>query len=276
MTIHPETLRVGSRLGHAAAPVVNLEHTGVRLGNRTILNEVTFTLAPGDFMGVIGSNGAGKTTLLKVLLGLIAPSHGSVCVFGHAPRRGDRAIGYVPQHQSLDPDLPLRARDFVRLGLDGDRWGFSLRHDGSDALVEETLAAVGADSYADAPVGRLSGGEQQRLSLAQALIGNPRLLLLDEPLANLDLRSRRDIVALVRQVSRDRDIAVLFVAHDVNPLLDSLDHVLYLAGGQSVCGTVDEVIQSEVMSRLYGFPVTVVRAEGHILVVGAHEHDCHA
>lgn len=259
----------------AAPPVVELEHVGVRLGKRTVLRDVTFSLAPGEFMGVIGSNGAGKTTLLRVLLGLVRPDHGRAEVFGHTPRRGDGAIGYVPQHQNFHEDLPLRARDFVRLGIDGTRWGVPFGDDGYERRIDDALRAVRAESYADSPVGRLSGGEQQRLALAQALVGNPRLLLLDEPLANLDMRSRRDVVSLVREVSTERQIAVLFVAHDVNPLLQSLDRVLYLANGNAVCGTVDEVIRGEVMTRLYGFPVDVVRADGHVLVVGAaDDNDC--
>lgn len=260
-----------------APPVLHAEHLGVRLGRRDVLIDVDLDLRPGELLAVIGSNGAGKTTLLRLILGLLRPSRGSIEVFGRAPRRGNRAIGYVPQHTSLPRELPLRARDFVRLGLDGDRWGPIPLGSDSWAEVDEAMAAVGAASYATAPVGRLSGGEQQRLYLAQALVGRPRLLLLDEPLANLDLRSRRDVVQLVRRISREREIGVVFVAHDINPLLGCADRVLYLAGGHAVTGTVDEVIRSEVLGRLYGFPVQVVRAGGHVVVVGAGEgDDCHA
>lgn len=259
------------------APVLTLDHVGVRLGHHVVLQDVSLSLRPGEFLGVIGSNGAGKTTLLRLALGLLRPSHGRMDVFGHPPHRGDRQIGYVPQHLTLASDLPLRADDFVRLGLDGSRWGFGLPDRERDALVRQALAAVGAEEYRDAPVGRLSGGEQQRLFLAQALVGEPCLLLLDEPLANLDLRSRRDVVSLVRRVSQERNIAVVFVAHDINPLLGALDRVLYLAGGRSVTGTVDEVIRTDVLCKLYGFPVEVVRAAGHVIVVGAGEgDDCHA
>ncbi|GAC1474394.1 MAG: ABC transporter ATP-binding protein [Chloroflexota bacterium] len=252
-------------------------HVGLRLGGRDVLSEVTFALERGEFLGILGSNGAGKSTLLRLILGLLRPDRGAVRVLGRPARGGNIAVGYVPQQNTLPRDLPLRARDFVRLGLDGARWGMPLPDRSIEERVQEALEAVGAAQYAEAPVGRLSGGEQQRLYLAQALVGRPSLLLLDEPLSNLDLRSRRDVVALVRQVSKDRDIAVVFVAHDINPLLGALDRVLYLAGGRSVSGTVDEVIQSDVLTALYGFPVTVVRAQGHVLVVGAGEgDDCHA
>lgn len=261
----------------AQTPVLDLDRVGVRLGRHTVLSDVTFSLRAGEFLGVIGSNGSGKTTLLRLALGLIKPTSGSVRLFGHSPHRGDRAIGYVPQHTTLEPDLPLRARDFVRLGLDGDRWGMGWRDPAREERIDEALAAVGARHYADASVGRLSGGEQQRLFLAQALAGNPSLLLLDEPLANLDLRSRRDVVTLVRTISQERNIAVIFVAHDINPLLGQLDRVLYLAEGRSVIGSVDTVIQTETLTRLYGFPVEVVRVGGHVLVTGAGECDeCHA
>jgi zinc/manganese transport system ATP-binding protein len=258
-------------------PILRAEDLGARLGRRDVLTDVDLILAPGELLAVIGSNGAGKTTLLRLILGLLRPSRGSIEIFGRSPRRGNRAIGYVPQHTSLPRDLPLRARDFVRLGLDGDRWGPKPLEAAAWMQIDEAMAAVGATSYAAAPVGRLSGGEQQRLFLAQALVGRPRLLLLDEPLANLDLRSRQDVVQLVRRISRELGIAVVFVAHDINPLLRCTDRVLYLAGGHSVTGTVDEVIRGDVLSRLYGFPVEVVRAGGHVVVVGAPEgDDCHA
>jgi zinc/manganese transport system ATP-binding protein len=266
-----------TRPSRTGIPVLDLERLAVRLGKRDVLRDVSLQLHAGEFLGIIGSNGAGKTTLLRLALGLLRPSAGRIDVFGHPPRRGDPGIGYVPQHLTIDPDVPMRARDFVRLGLDGNRWGMGLPDPAREIKIREALEAVGAQGYADAPVGRLSGGEQQRLFLAQALVGEPCLLLLDEPLANLDLRSRRDVVALVRRVSEERNIAVMFVAHDINPLLDSLDRVLYLANGQAVSGTVDEVIRTEVLCGLYGFPVEVVRAAGHVLVVGASEGDeCHA
>ncbi|MGH2448765.1 MAG: metal ABC transporter ATP-binding protein [Chloroflexota bacterium] len=261
----------------AVTPVLSVRDVTIRLSGRDVLCGVNFTMRPGEFVGVLGPNGAGKTTLLRAILGLLQPSQGSISIFGHPSQRGNPEIGYVPQHQTLDTDLPMRARDFVRLGLDGDQWGVGFSRAGQKTKVNEALESVGAASYADAPVGRLSGGQQQRLLLAQAIVGNPSMLLLDEPLANLDIRSRWEVVDLVTCLSRDRNIAVLFVAHDVNPLLDAVDDVIYLAHGHAVCGPVDQVIRSDVLTELYGFPVVVIRAEGHVLVTGAGTaNDCHA
>lgn len=260
-----------------ASPVVQLDHVAVRLGRRDVLRDVTASVAPGEFVGLIGPNGAGKTTLLRLILGLQRPSAGSIRIFGQPARRGNSRIGYAPQHQSLNRDMPMRARDLVGLGVDGSRFGISLNNGEKHRRVNGVLAEVGANAYANAPVGRLSGGEQQRLLLAQALIGEPELLLLDEPLANLDLRSRRDVVSMVSDVCRHRGIAVLFVAHDVNPLLQVMDKVLYIANGRSVMGTPDDVIQPEVLTRLFGFPVDVIRTQGRVLVTTAEEgDDCHA
>jgi zinc/manganese transport system ATP-binding protein len=210
-----------------------------------------------------------------VLLGLIHPTEGSVRVLGRPVARGNARIGYVPQHQTFYESTPLRGRDMVALGVNGTRYGLPLSSREADRKVQQALEDVRATAYADMPIARLSGGEQQRLMLAQALVGDPELLLLDEPLANLDIRSRRDVVDLVRDVSRARGIAVLFVAHDVNPLLDCMDRVLYIANGRAVIGPQDEIIQSDVLSSLFGFPVHVIRAEGHVLVSTLDGDDCH-
>lgn len=260
-------------------PLLSLDRVSLRLGGREILREVSLDLKAGEFVAVIGTNGAGKTTLLRVILGLLRPSQGTVAVQGQPIKRGNRLVGYVPQKHGFDPDTPLRGRDLVALGIDGARWGFPLPSRTRRARVDEALAAVDALTYADAPIGRLSGGEQQRLMIAQALLANPRILLLDEPLSNLDLRSASEVVRLVRKICRERGVAVLLVAHDMNPLLEVMDRVLYLAGGRSVIGTVPEVVRSEVLSSLYGYPVEVLRVHGRILVVaGDHplEDDLHA
>jgi zinc/manganese transport system ATP-binding protein len=239
----------------------------VKLGGRTILSQVSFAIAAGEFVGIIGGNGAGKSTLLRVALGLIAPSAGDVRIFGRAPRDARGSVGYVPQRIELDPDLPLRARDFVALGVDGARYGFPLPSAARHARVEATLAAVDASDLADRAIGRLSGGEQQRLAIAQAIVGEPKLLFLDEPLANLDLTSAAEIVALVARLGRERAMTVLLVAHDVNPLASVMDRVLYLAGGRGAIGTVDAVVNEETLSRLYDRPVDVLRVRGRVIVV---------
>lgn len=257
-------------------PLVHLERVMVRLGEQVVLRDLSFSVQPGEFVGCIGPNGAGKSTLLRVLLGLIRPAAGSVTLFGRPLRRGNRRVGYVPQHQTFSQSMALRARDMVALGIDGTRYGPLVPTAAKAARVDRVLREVRATAYAGAPIARLSGGEQQRLMLAQALVGDPDFLLLDEPLANLDLRSRSEVVELVSEVCHQRGIAVLFVAHDVNPLLRCMDRVLYLAEGRGIIGTPDEVVQSPVLTRLFGFPVHVVRAEGYVLVTSMDEGDhCH-
>jgi zinc/manganese transport system ATP-binding protein len=250
---------------------LTLDHVAIALGGRPVLRDVTAELRPGEFVGLIGSNGAGKTTLLRVILGLLRADSGRVEVLGRAVSRGNRAVGYVPQRAHIDPDTPLRGRDLVALGLDGDRWGLPLPGGRRKARVDDALRAVEALSYADAPVGRLSGGEQQRLLIAQALLTNPRLLLLDEPLSNLDLRSAGEVVRLVARIGRERGVAVLLVAHDMNPLLAVMDRVLYLAEGRAAIGPVDEVVRADVLSRLYGYHVDVLRVHGRIVVVAGED-----
>ena len=228
------------------------------------------TIPQGALFGLIGPNGTGKTTLLRLLLGQVRPSAGRVTVLGAPPKRGNARIGYVPQRRTLEADLALRGRDLVLLGLTGHRWGFARASAAERAAVDDALQAVGAAAYADKPVGILSGGEQQRLLIAQALLTDPRLLLLDEPLASLDLRSQHEIIHLVDNLRRERSIAVVFVAHDLNPLLEVLDSLIYILDGQPVAGTLDEVLESDLLSRLYATDVHVHRTpDGHRFVVGA-------
>jgi zinc/manganese transport system ATP-binding protein len=251
---------------------VILQGAAVQLGGRTIWRDATLSVDQGEFIAVLGPNGSGKTCLLRVLLGLLRLSEGQVYVLGKIPQRGNRLIGYVPQRRTLDPDLPVRGKDLVMLGVDGLRWGFALPgslHQGR-TIVEDALYSVEATAYADRPIGQMSGGEQQRLLLAQALVGKPRLLLLDEPLANLDLRNQEAITQLVARLARTNRITVLLVTHDINPMLPVMDRVIYIAKGQIVIGTPDEIITSETLSNLYGAPVQVVRDnQGRYLCSGS-------
>jgi zinc/manganese transport system ATP-binding protein len=275
--VSPDGGEVARPSNAAVGPAIELEDVSVALGGRVVLRDVSFRIEPGEFVACIGPNGAGKSTLLRLLLGLVPPSGGSVKLFGRTVRRGNRLVGYVPQHQDFPESMPLRARDMVALGIDGSHFGPLISSRAKAESVERVLEEVRATPYADAPVSQLSGGEQQRLMLAQALVGDPDLLLLDEPLANLDLRSRRDVVDLVTDVSRSRGIAVLFVAHDVNPLLACIDRVLFIANGRTVIGAPDAVIQDDVLSNLFGFPVRVIRSEGYVLVTALEDGgDCHA
>jgi len=239
----------------------------VRLAGRQILDGVSFTIDGGQFTGLIGSNGAGKTTLFRVILGLQAPSAGRILLAGRARSRRNPLTGYVPQKFLLDPDLPMRARDLVGLGLDANRIGIARPSRTRAARVEEMLDAVDAASFADTRVGRLSGGEQQRVLIAHALISRPRLLLLDEPLANLDLGSAHEVVALLSRITREQGIAVLISAHEINPLLGVMDRIVYLAHGRAVSGSVEEVVRADVLSALYGHHVDVLDVHGRILVI---------
>jgi zinc/manganese transport system ATP-binding protein len=249
------------------APALAVEHVGAVLGGRQVLHDVSFALGAGELAGLIGSNGAGKTTLLRVILGLQAQSVGVVRIGGQAPGRRASGVGYVPQKFELDPDLPVRARDLVALGIDGNRFGIPLPSRRRRELVQAMLRAVDAERFADARVGELSGGEQQRVLIAHALIQRPRVLLLDEPLASLDLRSEHEVVALLARLAREQRIAVLISAHDVNPLLPAMDRVVYLAGGRAAVGRTDEVIRAEVLSELYGHHVDVLHLHGRVIVV---------
>jgi zinc/manganese transport system ATP-binding protein len=249
---------------------LTVDHVTVRLSGRTVLDDVSFTLAEGEFTGLIGANGAGKTTLFRVILGLQPVTRGAV---GPAARR---AIGYVPQKFLLDPDMPLRARDLVGLGLDGHRLGIPLPSKTRRRRIDEMLDAVDVRDLADARLGALSGGEQQRILIAHALISRPRLLLLDEPLANLDLRSAQEVVGLLARLSREQQIAVLISAHEMNPLLPVMDRIVYLAAGRAATGTATEVVRSDVLTQLYGHHVDVLRVHGRVLVVAGAGHDEHA
>ena len=250
----------------AMSEVLAVRGVSVSLAGRSILDDVAFSLQPGEFCGLIGANGSGKTVLLRTLLGFFTPSSGSIAI----DRGGSRgAIGYVPQKFAFDPYMPMRARDLVALGLDGNRLGVPLPSPERRRKVDEMLEAVDATPFGDQRIGNLSGGQQQRLLIAHALIRRPRLLLLDEPLANLDIRSIAGIVALLRRLSREFQTAVLLSAHDMNPLLSAMDRIVYLANGRAVSGSTDAVVRPEVLSRLYGYHIDVIRVHGRVLVVAA-------
>jgi zinc/manganese transport system ATP-binding protein len=252
-----------------AAPVVELRNASLRYGSRTLWEGIDVDVMPGTFLAVLGPNGAGKTSLLRVLLGLTALSAGAVSVLGSPPERGDARLGYVPQQRAFDEGLPLRGRDLVGLGLDGHRWGIGRPGRARRTRIDAALASVNAASYADAPVGMLSGGEHQRLRMAQALVCDPELLLCDEPLLSLDLSYQRTVVELLEARRRSHGTPVIFVTHEINPILRFVDRVLYIAPGSWAVGTPGEVLTSETLTRLYGTTVDVLRVRGRIIVVGA-------
>ena len=251
----------------ATSQILTVDEVSVSLSGRQVLDKVGFAVGAGEFTGLIGPNGAGKTTLLRVILGLQRPGGGRVTVLGHPLSVRHRPVGYVPQKVLFDPDLPMRVKDLVSLGLDGHRYGLRLPSKARATAVREMLHAVDADRFADARVGNLSGGEQQRVLIAHALISRPRLLLLDEPLANLDLRSGQEIISLLARIVREQQIAVLLSAHEMNPLLPVMDRVVYLAAGRAASGPTGEVVTTEVLSRLYGHHVDVLYVHGRVLVV---------
>jgi len=262
--------------------MIELTGATVRLGGKRVFSDVSLHVGTGQFVAVLGPNGAGKSTLMRVILGLVKLQAGSVTVLGRAPSQARSAIGYLPQRHGFDSSTRIRGIDLVRLGLDGARWGIPLpipltkasrdRRQAESERVAETIALVGATSYAHRSIGELSGGEQQRLLIAQALVRSPQLLILDEPLDSLDLPNQAAVAALLRRICTTQGVSVLLVAHDVNPLLGYLDQVIYMAGGRAMSGPVEEVITSSTLSQLYGAPIEVLRTQdGRMVVVGQPE-----
>ena len=264
--------------GQLLTPVVSLREARLQFGKRTLWKGLDLDISPGEFFAVLGPNGSGKTSFLKVLLGLQELQSGTVTLGGRPVERGSRTIGYIPQQKSFAPDTPLRARDLVALGIDGHRWGVRLGSGKVNRRVDELLELVGASDYAKVPVGQLSGGEQQRLRVAQALATDPAVLLCDEPLLSLDLNHQQGVSALINEQCHKRNSAVVFVTHEINPVIDYVDRVLYLAGGRFRVGTPQEVMTTDVLSDLYNSHVEVIQTNGRFVVVGlpdatTHFHD---
>jgi zinc/manganese transport system ATP-binding protein len=268
----------------AATPAVALHAAAIAIGGRPILSDVSLTIPQGEFVAVLGPNGAGKSTLMKAILGLVPLAGGAIDVLGRSPQQARAQIGYLPQRQSFDTATRVRGIDLVTLGLDGARWGVPVpltprarrRRRDERRRIAEVIELVGAASYARRAVGELSGGEQQRLLIAAALVRRPRVLILDEPLDSLDLPNQAAVAGLIRRIASAESVAVLLVAHDVNPLAAYLDRVVYLAGGRALCGDVSEVITAATLSDLYGTRIEVLRtSDGRLVVVGSPEAPHH-
>ncbi len=270
-----EATGVGSSRAEAAMRLTGAE---ARRAGKVVWRNVDIEIDQGDFVAVLGPNGAGKSTLLEVILGLLPLSAGSATVLERPPGRANALIGYLPQRRTFDSSTRIRGRDIVRLGFDGTRWGVPLpawlsrSAAAARERVDQVLELVGAGAYADRPIGELSGGEQQRLLIAQALVREPRMLLLDEPLDSLDLTNQSSVAALLQRISTSEGVTVVLVAHDVNPILSYLDRVVYFAHGQAVVGPPRRVITGETLSRLYSVPVEVLEtSDGRLVVVGTPE-----
>jgi zinc/manganese transport system ATP-binding protein len=254
------------------------------VGGRTLWAGVDLSVGAGEFVAVLGPNGVGKSTLVKVILGLLHLSDGTVTVFDDRPGQHNDRIGYLPQRRSFEPSLRVRGVDIVRLGLSGDRFGIPLalsrraraRRRADEERIAEVIDLVDASALVDRPIGELSGGEQQRILIAQALVRHPSLLLLDEPLDSLDLPNQSAVAALVSTICRDAGVSVVMVAHDVNPILSYLDRVVYIAEGGVAEGTPREVITGDTLSRLYRTPIEVLTTtDGRLVVVGQPEAPAH-
>jgi zinc/manganese transport system ATP-binding protein len=257
-------------------PAIVAQDLAAAYGGHAVWAHADFSIEPGSFTAILGPNGGGKSTLIRMILGLLQPSHGSLQVLGEQPRRGNPLIGYIPQRSTFDPELSIRGSDFVSLGVDGHRWGVRLPGSGVAVAADAAIRAVGAEDYANRPMGHLSGGEQQRLLLAQALVGSPRLLLMDEPLSQLDVRNQGLIVQLISDVKRSRELTVLLIAHDVNPLLPHINHVIYVAHGNVAMGRPEDIITSSALSEIYSSPVEVLTdSRGRLFVVGLEEEVSH-
>ena len=251
--------------------MLSLRSATLSFGDRRLWHNLSLDVRPGEFLAVLGPNGTGKTSLLKTVLGQQRLTSGTIELLGESIGAGSRRIGYIPQQKLLEQGTPLRARDLVALGVDGQRWGLPVHSRAVRRRVDEVLEAVGASDYANAPISTLSGGEQQRIRVGQAIASRPRLLLCDEPLLSLDLHHQRSVSELIDAQRRALNTAVVFVTHDINPLLNFVDRVLYLAGGRFQVGTPDEVLRSEVLSSMYDTPVEVIRSRGRVAVLGAPE-----
>ena len=251
-------------------PAITFDNVAIQRRGRMVWSKATFSIKRGERVALLGPNGSGKTTMLRVILGQLTPTVGRVTVLGSPPQAGNRAIGLVPQRRELVSDITIRSRDLVLLGINGYRWGFGRAHPEELRQMSRALQAVGALDFADEPVGSLSGGQQQRVFIAQALVDDVQVLLLDEPLASLDLKSQHEIVALISAIHQSRGVTTVIVTHDLNPIISSIDRVLYILDGHPRCGSIADVVNADLLSRLYGTAIHVLRtADGELFIRGA-------
>jgi zinc/manganese transport system ATP-binding protein len=265
----PDSRTVLQTEASAVSSIVTADNVTVAYGSNTVWRDASFEIGKGEFVAIIGPNGAGKTTLFRLLLGLHQPNGGSINVFNARPKRGNPRIGYVPQNHIIDNETNIESLELVRLGSSGGKWGLNPMSQKDREAALKALEGVGASDLAHCSLGKLSGGELQRVFLAEALVSDPELLLLDEPLSNLDIRREIELIQLVNNVVRSRNVTALLIAHHINPLLPFLDRVIYIANGFVATGKPDDVLTSETLSKLYGVHVEVLRdSRGNLAIIG--------
>jgi zinc/manganese transport system ATP-binding protein len=253
--------------------IVTGENVVAGYPGKTVWRGASFSFKSGELVAIIGPNGAGKTTLFRLLLGLQQPVSGTIKIFNEHPKRGNPRIGYVPQRHIIDSETNVECLELVHLAFCGHRWGFHLSSKAERKVALAALKAVGAAELAHRPLSVLSGGELQRIFLAEALVSNPDILLLDEPLSSLDLRRAKELVQLIDRIVRSRNVTALLVAHDINPLLPYLDKVVYIANGKVATGEPKQVLTSDRLTALYDVHVEVIRdSRGNVAIIGIDDH----
>jgi zinc/manganese transport system ATP-binding protein len=262
----------GHQRSYGREAIVTAQDLAAGYQTNLVWRDATFSINRGDFVAIIGPNGAGKTTLFRLLLGLQRPAAGTLRVFNALPKRGNPRIGYVPQRHLIDGDTNVESLELVQLGYSGRRWGVGIFSQSDRKAALDALESVGASELAHRPLGELSGGELQRVFLAEALVSNPDLLLLDEPLSNLDIKREHELLQVVDKIARERNVTALLIAHHINPLLPYLDNVVYIGNGKIATGKPSEVLTSESLTALYGVRIEVLRdSRGNLAIVGLEE-----
>ena len=245
--------------------LVTFDHATLGYGRRAVLSDLVFDIPPGDFLGLVGPNGAGKTTIIKAILGSLRPLSGTVTV-----RPGLR-FGYVPQRDSVDYGFPLKVVDVVLMGR-YDRIGLGRRPTRADRdRAMAALQHVGIADLAERQLSALSGGQKQRTLIARALVGEPEVLVLDEPTNGMDLVSTTQILGLVREL-HDRDgLTVLMVSHALNEVANYVSRIALVVERGFRIGRVSEIMTEQTLSQMYGIPVEVDSFNGHRIVVARRE-----
>ena len=248
-----------------AAPLVRFEEVALGYGGVRVLENLSFAVGEGDFLGIVGPNGAGKSTILKAMLGILRPAVGAV-VYGAEVHR-DLRFGYVPQRHTLDDIYPLSVRAIVRMARYA-RAGL-LRRPGADdeRAVTHALEAIDIGDLAERRFGELSGGQRQRALIARALATGANFLVLDEPTDGMDLKSTHGILGLMRRLNREEGLTVVFVSHQLNEVANYVDRLLVIDEGRYDFGPVEEVLTADHLQRIYQVPVVVDRVAGSSVVV---------